>query len=307
MNCPYLTILSRRFPAMKHLVSTCAALTLSAAAAAADSAPVTIRFDAVVGTEAFACGKSYADIGTTHSSITPTDLRLFISGVALLRADGTAVPVTLDQDDLWQYRDVALLDFEDAKGPCRNGTPAVNRSIRGTAPAGDYRGLAFTLGVPFALNHGDATIAPSPLNLTALFWVWNAGYKFLKLDMSSSGQPDKSLDATAGKKERERAVGFPIHLGSTGCAPGTKTQPPASCKTSNRVAVVLTPFDAGKDVVVVDVGALLRDANVDMNTLRTAPGCMSEPNDPDCSPVFDALGLRGTTQQFFTTRANPAR
>ena len=42
---------------------------LAAAAAAADSAPVTIRFDAVVGTEAFACGKSYADIGTTQESL----------------------------------------------------------------------------------------------------------------------------------------------------------------------------------------------------------------------------------------------
>jgi hypothetical protein len=30
--------------------------------------------------------------------------------------------------------------------------------------------------VPFARNHGDAASAPAPLNHTALFWNWNAGY-----------------------------------------------------------------------------------------------------------------------------------
>ena len=298
----------RRFPhrpssrARALLLTMCAAMPWAVRIAAAETQPVEIRFDAVVGADELACGHSYPDIGVTHSTITPTDLRYFVSGVSLLRADGTAVPVALDQDQVWQYRDVALLDFEDGSGPCRNGTTAMNRSIRGTVPAGEYRGLAFTLGVPFALNHGDATVAPSPLNLTALFWIWNAGYKFLKLDMSTAGQPDKSLDAHARKSERERAVGFPVHIGSTGCAPGSKTQPPASCKAPNRVAVSLPAFDFAKDVVVFDVAALLHDANVDTNTPNTAPGCMSEPNDPDCKPVFEALGLGSGEQHVFRTR-----
>lgn len=268
-------------------------------ATAADTTPVEIRFDAVVGATPFGCGQSYADIGLTHSQITPTDLRFFVSGASLQRSDGVRVPIALDQDQVWQYRDVALLDFEDGTGPCRNGTPAMNRSLRGTVPAGDYRGLTFTLGVPFDLNHADVTVAPSPLNLTAMFWIWNSGYRFLKLDLSTSGLPDQRLDPSGGKTERMRAIGFPVHLGSTGCAPGTKTQPPAGCKAPNRVTVSLPSFDARTDAVIVDVAALLKGANVDSNTPNTAPGCMSEPNDPDCAPVFEALGLGSGPQQFF--------
>ena len=282
-------------------------LAIACATSASEPSTVEIRFDAVVGPKPFACGQTYSNIGTTHSEITPTDLRFFVSGVSLQRADGTTVPVNLDQDQLWQYRDITLLDFEDGTGPCRNGTPATNRSIRGSVPAGEYHGLTFTLGVPFDLNHGDATIAPSPLNLTAMFWIWNAGYKFLKLDMSTSGLPDKRLDAPAGKSERGRPVGFPVHIGSSGCTPGTKTQPPAACKAPNRVTVSLPSFDPRTDRVVMDVAALLQDANVDANTPNTAPGCMSEPNDPDCKAVFEAIGLGSKAQQFFTVGKEPRR
>ena len=77
--------------------------------------------------------------------------------------------------------DTALLDFENATGGCVNGTPDVNDRVTGTAPAGHYTGLRFTLGVPFNKNHTDLTTQPSPLNLTALAWVWNAGRKFARL------------------------------------------------------------------------------------------------------------------------------
>ncbi len=281
----------------------CAALWLCGTAVAAEQQPVEIRFGAVAGGEAFACGRTYADVGITHSQVTPTDFRFYVSEITLVRADGTAVPVALDQDGLWQYRDVALLDFEDGTGPCRNGTPAQNRRLRGMVPEGQYRGLEFTLGIPFELNHGDATVAPSPLNVTAMFWVWNLGYKFLKLDLSTAGQPDKSLDPKARRADRERAVGFPVHIGSTGCAPGSKTQPPAACKAPNRVLIKLPGFDPSQDTVIVDVAALLSHVDVDWNTPDTAPGCMSEPNDPDCKPVFAAIGLGTTGQKVFRVEA----
>lgn len=263
---------------------------------------VEIQFDAVVGNETFACGHSYGNIGVTHSAVTPTDLRFFVSAVTLMRTDGTAIHVKLVQDDLWQYEDVALLDFEDGSGPCRNGTLAVNRTVRGTVPDGDYQGLTFVLGVPFELNHDDVTIARSPLNLTSMFWVWNAGHKFLKLDMATSGQPDARVEGRRSSEAKTQAVGFPVHIGSTGCAPGSKTTPPRSCKAPNRATVKIAQFDVERDIVVADVAVLLKNADVDKNTPDTAPGCMSEPNDPDCAPVFAALGLASEPQQMFTVR-----
>lgn len=287
------------------LMGMCGAICTGAGVHAATTTPVHIQFAAQVGGETFACGHSYKNIGTTSSTITPTDFRFFVSEVNLLRNDGTAVPVTLDQDGTWQYRNVALLDFEDGTGPCRNGNPDLNTEIRGSVPKGDYVGIRFTVGVPFELNHGDPTLAPSPLNITSMFWVWKAGYRFLKIDMATSGQPDKRLEYAAGNAAvaKERSVGFPVHIGSAGCTSASMTTPPpTSCKYPNRATVTLDHFNLGHSVVVADLAALLKGSNVDVNTPNTAPGCMSEPTDPDCVGVMQALGISGGAQQFFGLR-----
>jgi hypothetical protein len=36
---------------------------------------------------------------------------------------------------------------------------------------------------------------------------------------------------------------------------------------------------------------LLKDSNVDTNQEHTAAGCMSDPNDTDCAPLFANFGL----------------
>jgi hypothetical protein len=43
--------------------------------------------------------------------------------------------------------------------------------------------------------------------------------------------------------------------------------------------------------VVIDMGAALAQANVDVNAQGTSPGCMSFPKDADCPPIMGALGL----------------
>jgi uncharacterized repeat protein (TIGR04052 family) len=200
------------------------------------------------------------------------------------------VPVTLAQDGMWQLDNLALLDFEDGSGPCRNGTAGTNTEVRGSVPAGRYTGLRFTLGVPFARNHGDPTTAPAPLNLTALFWNWQGGYKFVKFDTASSGLNGAHAMAGAGHGGGA-ASGFSVHLGSTVCASAARTEAPSSCQNPNRVTVQFERFDAATQTVVADIGAVLADANVDVNAPRTSPGCMSFPNDADCPPVMGALGL----------------
>ncbi|MEM7592163.1 MAG: MbnP family protein, partial [Cyanobacteria bacterium P01_A01_bin.83] len=89
------------------------------------------------------------------------------------------------QDGKWQHQNVALLDFEDGTDSCDNGTPEIRTQVVGTIPEGDYESLQFTLGVPPQLNHDDAAIAPSPLNLTSMWWNWQGGYKFLRLDLET--------------------------------------------------------------------------------------------------------------------------
>jgi len=260
---------------MKSPIAYTALLLMGSGGWAADQ-QVAVRFQAMVGSEKLACGKTYTGIGSTKSTLAPRDFRFYVHNVALIDDAGKSVPVLLAQDGKWQLDDVALLDFEDATGGCVNGTPDTNDRVVGTVPQGHYTGLRFTLGVPFNKNHTDLTTQPPPLNLTALSWVWNAGRKFARLDFASTGMPR----------------GFAIHLGSTGCTPNAvKTAPPVQCSEPNRVDVEFPAFDAGSDFVVADLAALLKDSNIDTNQEKTAAGCMSSPEDSDCAGIFANLGL----------------
>ena len=271
----------------------------------AQTQDVTIRFAAHVNGQPFECGKSYPDIGTTRSLMTPSDFRMYVSEVHLINRQGQAVKVELEQDKVWQLENIALLDFENAQGPCRNGTPAMNQTVRGRVPAGQYQGLRFTLGVPFARNHGDPTVAPAPLSSTAMFWNWQGGYKFLKFDAATSGQ--QAVTAPPAAHGGGSASGFSVHLGSTSCASASKTTAPTACLQPNRVVVDFPAFDVNKHVVVADIGPVLAKANVDINTPGTSPGCMSFLGDADCVAIMPALGLpymdhQAGKQQFFSVK-----
>ncbi|NTV10615.1 MAG: metallo-mystery pair system four-Cys motif protein [Zoogloea sp.] len=257
---------------------------LAAGAAGAADQPVRIRFAAEVNGAPFACGRSYEAIGRSASRITPTDLRFYVSQVALITEDGRAVPLALEQDGAWQYRDVTLLDFEDGSGPCSTGNAASRVFVAGTVQAGRYRGLRFTLGVPFELNHADLTTAPPPLNVSGMFWAWQNGHRFFKLEMATSG-------LNPATRAKGRPGGFPVHLGSTACSSGSATEAPTVCLNPNRAEVVFEDFDPVEDVVVADIGRLLAGADVDQNRPNTSAGCMSFPGDGDCPPIMGALGL----------------
>jgi uncharacterized repeat protein (TIGR04052 family) len=240
---------------------------------------VTIPFEARVGGEPFACGQRYAGLGTTKTVYEPQDFRLYVHDVRLISDSGQEVPVALTPDTKWQAEGVALLDFADKKGLCANGTAETYTQLVGTVPEGTYRGLRFRLGVPFALNHQDVSTAPAPFNDPVLFWGWRTGYLFVRIDGRTTGLPG----------------GYFMHLGSTDCAPppSGQTSGTAGCDFPNRSEVSLAAFTPGQGKVVVDLAALLADANLDVNAdvPNTSLGCMSQKEDPDCAPVFHRMGL----------------
>jgi uncharacterized repeat protein (TIGR04052 family) len=265
---------------------------LAVQTAAAADMPVAVRFAAVVGDKPFSCAAKFDGIGSTSSTIQVTDFRFFASNVRMVKADGSEVPVTLTQDGLWQNGGVALVDFEDATGTCVNGTPETRNIIEGTVPEGTYTGVRFAIGLPFDVNHREVTLQPSPLNLSRMFWSWSAGYKFIRLDLRSTGQPK----------------GWMLHLGSTGCTPqGEASTVPTSCKYENLVNLDL-PYAAGRDEIRFDLKALLAESNVDANQEKTAMGCMSGASDFECSALFKQLGLgignapAAGPQRVFSTR-----
>jgi uncharacterized repeat protein (TIGR04052 family) len=254
---------------------------------------VTIRFSATVGSVPAACGMVYGGVGTEGSTISLNDYRFYVSNVRLINAAGDEVPVELAQDGLWQYANVALLDFEDGTSLCSDvGNADLNSKIVGTVPEGQYNGLVFDLGVPFELNHLDTTTAPAPLNIPAMWWNWQFGYKFVRIDMQT---PNGETPA------------WFVHLGSTGCTSADGNTPPTEpCSNPNVATVRFDSFDPVRHVVIADAAELLANVNLDAS-VPMPPGCMSGPEDTDCTGLFPGFGLdlatgsvlSDATQTFF--------
>lgn len=273
------------------------ALMLSAScttvAAPGGEIPLRIDFEARIGDRVARCGETYAGVGASKATILLQDFRIYVSEATLIRRDGGEVQLKLTPDAQWQNDVVTLLDFENATGNC-NGNAPTNMAIRGTAPAGDYAGISFVIGVPFELNHKDPTLAAAPLNYSGLTWPWRVGYKFTTIDLETASKPAASgaEPSRMGGMMGMPASGFSIHLGSTSCGAGSPTAPPSSpCDNPNRATYRLTSFDMKRQKVVLDLGALLAATDVTVNAPGSASGCMSFVDDDDCIAIMDGFGL----------------
>lgn len=258
---------------------TLAALVLASACGDDESkdvdVAVSIAFAASHGGAPFACGTDLVGVGTDAATVTPTDLRFYVHALRLHDANGDEVSVSLDETP-FQHAGVALLDFEDGTAGCSNGTSELNTTVVGKVPAGEYDGLSFVIGVPFDLNHADPAVAASPLNLTALHWNWQGGYKFVRIDGDAQGSS-------------AAADGFRFHLGSTMCN-GDMAGNVTNCVNPNRPEIRLDSFVPERDSVLLDLGELFA-GNAVTNNGGGAEGCMGSPDDNDCQPVFTRLGL----------------
>ena len=259
-----------------------------------DTVDVALSFAAKVGAETFACNKTFAGLGTAQTQVMPRDFRFYVHDVKLIRMDGAEVPLAVQDDGKWQYGGIALLDFENGADHCANGgTTDTNDTVKGRAPGGTYKGVKFTVGVPFALNHGNQATAPSPLNVGQMFWSWNGGYRFMKLDVQPF-DPDAG-DAGMG----DGGAGMPrfnVHLGSTGCQgnPADGGGAVTSCASPNRFDVKLEVaqgmFDFAVNKIALDYAAVVSASNLTVNGGGPG-GCMSFPGDPECPDIFGKLGL----------------
>ncbi len=235
---------------------------------------VEIPFVAMVGDEMAMCGMEYSAIGLGENAISITDFRFYVSNINFLTADGEAVPLQLEQDAIWQYANVALLDFEDGTAGCdASGNAALNGTLRGQLPVGDYVGLQFDMGVPFELNHLNTATAPAPLNSPSMWWNWAGGYKFIRIDTMV-----------------DTDLAWLIHIGSTACeSPDSTTPPTERCGRPNITTITFDEFGEG-DVVVADLGLFFSTIDLNENTV-SPPGCMSGFDDPDCPATFASFGL----------------
>lgn len=269
-----------------------------------------LNFKAILNNHEVECGShTYTLPGTQVVQI--KDFRFFVEDIQFVRADGSKVPFKFTNVDEYQAvegdKQVALLDFvatpQGGSGACTGNSDndKTHRTIKGTAPGGTYKGVEITIGVPQSMNHQDPSQRPAthPLRSgTGLQWNWQAGYKFMKIELaiSNNGTPTNDI--------------FRLHLGSTNC---TGTVPNVTCANSYRPTLVLEPnggFDPAKDVIVFDGDELFKqNGGVPTSAFGTGTSlsCMPIGNGAGtggtpvtCGPILKNLGLNPGTQAGFS-------
>jgi len=265
----------------------------SLAAGAPNQRAVAINFGLTEDGKPVGCAAPLSNLGSSKVDAKLREARFYVYGVKLIDKKGGRTPLALAQND-WQYADLALIDFRDARGgnaPCSPTNPPKNNTITGSAPAGDYLGLEFSVGVPVesqvdgktvALNHSNVETAPPPLDVQAMSWNWQAGRRFFSVELD----PSSFVSLSDGAKART----WMVHLGSSGCKGNPATGEIVSCAQPNRFTVTLDRFDPKKEQVNLDLTTLFKDSDVSIDK-GGAVGCMSALDDPECPAVYKAIGL----------------
>ena len=241
-----------------HLIATLF-FSLLATSCAEPYLGVKVPFVATWGEKSIGCGES---------DVALSDLRFFVSEIELLDGQGRSHTLELHDNLQWQQADLALIDLEDGLGYCDNGTTELFAYLVGSLPPGDYRGLRFTVGVPFGRNHANPMTADAPLDDAAMHWHWRSGYKFLRAGV------------------RTDTDGFWLHVGSAGCEGTVRNI--SGCRYPNRIVVELDDFSPGDDSIAVNMEALLAGTNL-IDAERS--DCSSGPPESSCVAPFAALGI----------------
>lgn len=242
----------------------------------ASTEAVVLDVRATVGDALARCGTVYTGLGSSGSSAQLADARLFVSNLTLQNSAGQWQPVQLDAS-IWQHKGVALLDFEDATAACKDtGTPQTNQQLTGRVPAGTYTRLRLDVGVPFDQNHTDNALAEPPLSTPGMFWTWQAGYKFVRVDWQLQ----------AGKR-------WNVHVGATGCSSQSPVQgPKLPCARPNLARIEVALPSGPQATLQLDLGQLLQGVDLTADTTGTAAGCMSGQGEAaDCAGSWQALGM----------------
>jgi uncharacterized repeat protein (TIGR04052 family) len=248
----------------------------------ADDVELTIPVAARIGGADVACGTSYTPpMGSSTMEL--LDLRLYVADLQLITASGTAVDATFVDDDTWQSPRVALLDYEDGTAGCAAaGNAGLNDELVVTVAEATeddpYTGVSFTLGVPFDLNHLDSATSDPPLDVPSMYWAWQTGHKFVRLDMQNDQEaPDDK---------------WFFHLGSLGCSSASAATAPAGPCARPNTPVIAVDMDPLADTLVLDLDGLLGGVDIGTNAENTPTGCMSNAlDDGECPSIFANLGM----------------
>jgi len=137
----------------------------------------------------------------------------------------------------WQMNKVALLSLANAN--CEAGNLRKQVDFSQAINWQQVEAVKFDLGVPFTLNHQNPLQQPSPLNLPNMFWSWQMGHKFLRLDMQAEQHS------------------WSFHLGSVGCVAATRVRAPDESCSQPNLFTLEVPLSGGNKLAL-DLSRLLQ-------------------------------------------------
>ncbi len=167
-------------------------------------------------------------------------------------------------DNKYQSQQIVLLGVDcqhNAKGQWQlRLTDQVKRE--------QIKALRFQVGIPFTLNHLNPLQQNSPLNIPNMFWVWQTGHKFVRMEMTSAAS-DHWL----------------FHLGSVGCSSVSALRSPKQpCLYPNTFKVTLAKL--ANNSFSLNLTSWFQGLTFD-----TATGCQSEITNPYCQLIFNNVGI----------------
>lgn len=136
-----------------------------------------INFDNVAGPQNLVLNSSTYQ-NSSGESFTVSKFNYFVSNIRLRRADGSDYVVPQDNSYF-------LIEEE---------RPTSQTLTLGNVPTGSYTGISFVLGVDSLRSLADISLRtgvldPGTTDHDAMYWDWNTGYIFLKLEGRSPAAP----------------------------------------------------------------------------------------------------------------------
>lgn len=181
-----------------------------------------IEFDNIVGDRDLVLNTgTYKN--AANQNFTVTKLNYYVSNIKLLMADGSSFVVPQDSS----YFLIREADAESQE-------VTINH-----VPSGEYTGVEFTIGVDSLRSVADESKRKGildrlsgPTNEEAMYWDWNPGYIFLKME----GTSDSTTNSANGK--------FYYHIGGF----GGRTE-----KTINNLRTAKVDFGGKKAIVTAEL------------------------------------------------------
>jgi len=231
-----------------------------------------IIFQPAINNEALNCNSIFAH---SNKKWQYTQLQFFISAVELKNNKGVWQKMSLRKSAFQTNNSVLLgeqcnLSNEQNKA---NWQLTFDKKIE----LKNISHIRFDLGLPFAVNHLNPLTQESPLNIPSMFWAWQIGHKFLRLEMAANN--DNWL----------------FHLGSTGCKSASPLRSPKEeCRYPNRYTYEL-PISKKNNKITLDLSILLHGLIITEQT-----SCQSSPNKSSCQTLFSNLNIKNDHGVFQT-------